>query len=75
MGELLEKVKQLSINATSSNAEELAIEKLDELQRAISMRKVEINEICYHEKLPKHNFYDLNWVIEQIYWLKKTLKS
>lgn len=46
---------------------------LDELQRSISIRKVEISDICHHEKLPKPDFTDLNWVIEQIYWLKKTL--
>lgn len=56
-----------------NKGKELVIEKLDELQRSISMRKVEINTICHHEKLPKPIFTDLNWVIDQIYWLKKTL--
>lgn len=49
------------------------INALDELQRSISVRKVEISEICYHEKLPKPSFSDLDWMIEQIYWIKKTL--
>ena len=52
---------------------DLAIQVLDELQREISIRKVETIEICHHEKLSKPNFNDLNWVIERIYWIKKLL--
>ena len=55
------------------DGKELAIEKLDDLLRSISIRKIETATICYHEKLPKPIFTDLNWVIEQIYWLKKTM--
>jgi hypothetical protein len=51
----------------------LAAEKLDELSRAISVRKVETSVICYNEKLPKPDFQDLDWMFEQIFWLKKTL--
>lgn len=60
-------------NPVETNQKDLVIEKLDDLQRSISVRKVEISEICLHEKLAKPDFTDLNWVIEQIYWLKKTL--
>lgn len=62
-----------SLKQQNQELRNLPVEKLDELQRSISVRKVETSEICYHEKLPKPNFNDLNWTIEQIYWIKKTL--
>lgn len=62
-----------SLKSEIERLKDLPAEKLDELQRLISIRKVEASEICHHEKLPKPNFNDLNWAIEQIYWIKKTL--
>lgn len=55
------------------NEKDLAIEKLDELQRYASIRKVEMSQLCHYEDHPKPDFTDLNWIIEQIYWMKKTL--
>lgn len=55
------------------NEKQLAIEKLDDLKRTINNRKFEINKICHHEKIKKQNFSDLDWVIDKINQLKKTM--
>lgn len=56
---------QLNINS--------AINALDELQREISIRKVEISQICHQEKISKPSFADLDWMFERIHYIKKTI--
>ena len=60
-------------NRASQKEENLMLD-IERLMMSISVRKTEISNKYYYEKLGKPDFSDLDWCYEQLYYLKNEQK-